>query len=199
MAHDNPADTETNTDTPDWSGEFLAEVEHRQVAAAAGRTAAAAARRHLDLIRDEIDTLDNVMDHLSGTPGNPEIGLYELLENDDVTGLKAGDVLLCEPYELNPGKLTVICRLTDGYDPQCNQYLRSVRPIPLMTGPGGFYEKIATARSAMLAAQPTGNQTQIEYRYRNSHGGWERCSAAVAANGQKLGWAVQQRVIGGWL
>jgi hypothetical protein len=190
--------TPIGTDTPDWSGEFLAEVEHRQVAASAGRSAAQTARRHLDLIRDEIDTLDSVMDQLGATPAAPELGLYELINDDDGVDLKAGDLLLCEPYDLDPAKVTVICRLTDGYDPQCNQYRSAVLPIPMITGTDGFHDKFWKARNAMADAQPSGDETEIEYRYQDSFGAWARCTERAAANKRACGLAVQQRVIGGW-
>lgn len=52
------------------------------------------------------------------------------LKADDVQfGLAAGDVLEVEPYWLDPtDKLTVIRRISDGYDPNCNVYRSQVSP-----------------------------------------------------------------------
>jgi hypothetical protein len=47
--------------------------------------------------------------------------VYRLREDDPRFNLTAGDLLLCTPYPYD-GKQTVLSRLSDGYDPQCNQY-----------------------------------------------------------------------------
>jgi len=53
---------------------------------------------------------------------------YELVKDDPDFGLKAGDILECIPYHLDPQeKLTVVQRVSDGYDPECNVYRSSVR------------------------------------------------------------------------
>lgn len=49
--------------------------------------------------------------------------LWVLKEDDPRFGLKAGDILECQPYWLDPTeKLTVIKRVADGFDPECNVY-----------------------------------------------------------------------------
>lgn len=56
--------------------------------------------------------------------------IYELLNDDPRMGLQAGDLLLCEPYWLDPAsKVSVIKRLSDGFDPGCNQYRSDVRRL----------------------------------------------------------------------
>lgn len=42
-------------------------------------------------------------------------------------GLRAGEQYLALPYWLDPGKVTLLARLPDGHDPQCNQYTNEVR------------------------------------------------------------------------
>jgi hypothetical protein len=60
---------------------------------------------------------------------------YVLLRDDPQFHLFAGDVLVCEPYALDPRlKLTVLRRERDGFDPSCNVYHTEVRPI---RGPEG--------------------------------------------------------------
>ena len=55
---------------------------------------------------------------------------YRLIEDEPRFGLSAGDVLLCEPYWLDPDtKLTVLARESDGFDPECNVYRCEVKRI----------------------------------------------------------------------
>lgn len=49
-------------------------------------------------------------------------------------GLSAGDVVIAEPYWLDPEKVSVLWRERDGYEPDCNQYRNDVKPI---IGPDG--------------------------------------------------------------
>lgn len=61
--------------------------------------------------------------------GAPE-SRWELLADDERFGLRAGDVLVCVPYWLDPAcKLTVLRRESDGYDPSCNVYRHEVRAL----------------------------------------------------------------------
>ncbi len=60
---------------------------------------------------------------------------YTLKDDDPRFGLTAGDVLVCQPYWLDPGmKLTVLYRERDGFDPQCNVYRADVRRVPGSAG-----------------------------------------------------------------
>lgn len=53
--------------------------------------------------------------------------LVKLKEDYQRFNLKAGDVLEVEPYWPDPSdKFTVICRVSDGYDPGCNVYRSQV-------------------------------------------------------------------------
>jgi len=55
---------------------------------------------------------------------------YVLKDDDPRFGLAAGDVLVCEPYWLDPGlKLTVLYREADGLDPSCNVYRQQVHKV----------------------------------------------------------------------
>lgn len=51
--------------------------------------------------------------------------VYRLREDDPQFHLSAGDLLLCTPYPYD-SKQTVLRRLSDGYDPSCNQYNSSL-------------------------------------------------------------------------
>jgi hypothetical protein len=55
---------------------------------------------------------------------------YVLRHDDERSGLAAGDVLVCEPYWLDPGgKLTVLYREADRRDPECNVYRSQVTRV----------------------------------------------------------------------
>lgn len=57
-----------------------------------------------------------------------------MLADDEPFGLRQGDVLIVEPYWLDPSeKFTVIRRESDGFDPCCNVYRSQVE----MLGPSG--------------------------------------------------------------
>lgn len=52
------------------------------------------------------------------------------MKNDDPRfGLKAGDILAGHLYALDPSKWSILGRVNDGYDPECNQYSTSVEWI----------------------------------------------------------------------
>ncbi len=58
------------------------------------------------------------------------VGREHVARWDARFGLTAGDVLVCEPYWLDPGvKLTVLYREPDGFDPQCNMYRPDVERV----------------------------------------------------------------------
>lgn len=52
--------------------------------------------------------------------------VFELREDDPRFNLSKGDLLACVNYPLD-GKVTVLRRLSDGYDPECNQYVSAVK------------------------------------------------------------------------
>lgn len=55
--------------------------------------------------------------------------VVRLKEDDPNFNLKKGELLEVEPYCLDPSsKFTVIRRLTDGFDPECNVYRTQVEP-----------------------------------------------------------------------
>ena len=52
-------------------------------------------------------------------------------KTDDFTGVKAGEVYEACRYWLAPdGKVTLLARVPDGYDPCCNEYLDNVEVLP---------------------------------------------------------------------
>jgi len=55
---------------------------------------------------------------------------YRLIDDDPRFGMSSGDVLACVPYDLDPEKLTVAFRVSDGYDPRCNVYRAQVERVP---------------------------------------------------------------------
>lgn len=60
---------------------------------------------------------------------------YVMRADDPQFQLSEGDVLICEPYWLDPAeKVCVLYRESDGYVPECNQYRHAVKPI---LGPSG--------------------------------------------------------------
>ncbi len=55
--------------------------------------------------------------------------VVRMKEDDLPFGLKKGDLLEVKPYWLDPeDKFTVIRRLTDNFDPNCNVYRHQVEP-----------------------------------------------------------------------
>ena len=44
---------------------------------------------------------------------------FQLIEDDTVAGLQAGDIVACLPYEPDLDKLRVCFRVSDDYDPRC--------------------------------------------------------------------------------
>lgn len=53
--------------------------------------------------------------------------MVRMREDDKRFKLKKNDLLEVTRYWLDPQKLTVIQRVSDGYDPQCNVYTSQVR------------------------------------------------------------------------
>lgn len=51
--------------------------------------------------------------------------IFRLKNDDPRFGLKADDELVCVNYPYD-AKVTVLYRLSDGFDPNCNQYTRDV-------------------------------------------------------------------------
>lgn len=48
-------------------------------------------------------------------------------EDDERLGVQAGEQYLAIRYLYDPEKVTLLSRIPDGYDPECNQYLSDVR------------------------------------------------------------------------
>jgi hypothetical protein len=135
-----------------------------------------------------------------------DLAIYELITDDsDRFGLYVGDLLLCVPYHLDPDKVTVICRITDGFEPNCNQYRQDVRKVEFKDGDGGFWAKHWDARQKMLANQPVGDAGPVaEYRYWDGTD-WEICTEKEAKHFH--GWTSsvsqqeyrsEQRTVGAW-
>lgn len=58
--------------------------------------------------------------------------VVRLIEDDTRFGLFAGDELLVHLYPYD-SKVTVICRISDGFDPECNQYMNAVEYVRIGT------------------------------------------------------------------
>ena len=52
----------------------------------------------------------------------------EIIEDDERFGLKAGDLVYCVNYPYD-AKRTIISRISDGYEPCCNQYNSNLKFI----------------------------------------------------------------------
>ena len=50
----------------------------------------------------------------------------KILKTDKRLGVKQGEIYEAQRYALDPGKVTLLRREPDGYDPSCNQYLSEV-------------------------------------------------------------------------
>lgn len=55
--------------------------------------------------------------------------LVRLKEDDTRFKLKKGDVLRVERYAYDTGKYTVLERVSDGFDPECNVYASQVERV----------------------------------------------------------------------
>ena len=54
----------------------------------------------------------------------------EILETQERLGIRAGEIYEATPYWLDPQeKVTLLSRVPDGFDPECNQYIDQVRVI----------------------------------------------------------------------
>ena len=53
--------------------------------------------------------------------------VVQLLEDDPKFKLKRGERFEAQVYWLDPGKITLLKRLSDGFNPECNQYRGSVK------------------------------------------------------------------------
>ncbi|MBA7556406.1 hypothetical protein ES705_49114 [subsurface metagenome] len=53
--------------------------------------------------------------------------IVQLLEDDPRFKLKKGEIFEAQVYQLDPEKITLLKRLSDGFDPECNQYRESVK------------------------------------------------------------------------
>lgn len=57
--------------------------------------------------------------------------IVELLKPQPGTNLEIGDLLLVQSYQYDTDKVSIIKRLSDGYDPECNLYTHEVKFIPV--------------------------------------------------------------------
>jgi hypothetical protein len=55
--------------------------------------------------------------------------LVRLKEDDPRFKMKEGDILRVERYWLDPQKYTVLERVSDGFDPECNVYASQVERL----------------------------------------------------------------------
>jgi len=52
-----------------------------------------------------------------------------VLKTDKLLGVKKGEIYEVQPYGYDRGKLTLLRRVPDGYNPMCNHYLHEVEII----------------------------------------------------------------------
>lgn len=50
--------------------------------------------------------------------------------------IKAGDVFFAERYRYDPDKVTLLKRITDDYDPRCNEYVENLEFVTATTPVG---------------------------------------------------------------
>ena len=62
--------------------------------------------------------------------------VVRLIDDDERFGLREGDELLVRKYPYD-AKVTVIKRISDGFEPECNQYYDSVEYVRLEEVPDG--------------------------------------------------------------
>lgn len=55
--------------------------------------------------------------------------VMRLKRDDPDFGLADGDLLLTVPADYDPDKVIVVCRLFDGFDPECSQYRTSIERV----------------------------------------------------------------------
>ena len=51
-------------------------------------------------------------------------------KTDTNLGIKEGEIYNARSYTLDRGKITLVSRDPDGYDPECNQYRHEVEILP---------------------------------------------------------------------
>jgi hypothetical protein len=55
--------------------------------------------------------------------------IYRLKADNPAYQLHEGDMLLCLPYWVDRLKVTVLCRMDDGYRPACNLAKRDIEEV----------------------------------------------------------------------
>ena len=53
----------------------------------------------------------------------------EILKTDERLGIKEGEVYKAVRYALDSSKVSLLERIPDGYEPECNQYLDEVKVL----------------------------------------------------------------------
>ncbi len=46
----------------------------------------------------------------------------KILKTDNRIGVKKGEIYQATGYKFDPEKMTLLSRIPDGYDPECNEY-----------------------------------------------------------------------------
>lgn len=55
--------------------------------------------------------------------------IVRLLKDDPRFHIKKGEIFHAKTYPLDPGKITLLRRIPDNFDPECNQYRGDVKVI----------------------------------------------------------------------
>ena len=56
--------------------------------------------------------------------------VVEILHDDETLGIKSGELYYARRYPDDMGKVILVSRIPDGYDPSCTQYFHDVKIIP---------------------------------------------------------------------
>lgn len=56
--------------------------------------------------------------------------IVEIIHDDEALGIKSGELYNATRYPYDEGKIILVSRIPDGYDPSCTQYFHNVKIIP---------------------------------------------------------------------
>ena len=93
--------------------------------------------------------------------------IVRLKEDDSRFKLKKGDLLEVIRYWLDPGKYTVLRRISDNYDPECNVYSSQVERL---TRPSEWPCKYCGAKGNKPCVTKTGKAVTGKYHRGRYHG-----------------------------
>lgn len=98
--------------------------------------------------------------------------VVRVLKTDDRLALTADELYIATAYWLDPGKVTLLRRVDDGFNPECNQYAQTVEFVSMVTAvDSAARRKWATERLAETFTPhlATGEDQQAEAAPRETH------------------------------